>query len=294
MTSEKLPEWMADLIDKGEPASTCFDLYKRMQVAERAEKAADRDMRKSEMDNSYRLRELELREKYSRLSDEDSRLYDKIKTAILVRYELTSEAYRENKPPDLKSLVEPAEAYQTAHKDVGKGNDKGQSSSDFQMKPQSKSNGNNRGQYKRETRTCFVCNRKGHIAPDWVLRNKSQFKEVEHKQDKLALCLEKREQTGPCSTVDEYAFKSGDFFRLLNDASYGRDLEQDITKKNAPNKVKWLDIHQRSFDAFKHEICKNSVLRSPDLNRKFLLRTDASQFGLDAVLEQDLKMEDIQ
>ncbi|XP_071120130.1 uncharacterized protein [Mytilus edulis] len=159
MTSEKLPQWMADLIDKGETASTCLNLYREMQAAERDERAAERDMRKAEMDNSYRLRELELREKelatggkssfktsesiktklpkfsegqdpdvflkafeklvtlhkiqksewplrlipllcgkaleaYSRLSDEDSRLYDKIKTAILVRYELTSEAYR--------------------------------------------------------------------------------------------------------------------------------------------------------------------------------------------------------
>ncbi|VDH96334.1 Hypothetical predicted protein, partial [Mytilus galloprovincialis] len=63
MTSEKLPQWMADLIDKGETASTCLNLYREMQAAERDERAAERDMRKAEMDNSYRLRELELREK---------------------------------------------------------------------------------------------------------------------------------------------------------------------------------------------------------------------------------------
>ncbi|CAC5388663.1 unnamed protein product [Mytilus coruscus] len=139
---------MADLIDKDEPASTCFDLYKRMQVAEIAERVAERENQKW----------------------------------TIVR------------------------------------------------KPQSKSNGNNRGQFKRETRTCFVCNRKRYIAPECALRNKPQFKEVDHKQDKLALCLEKRGQTGPCSTIEEYAFKSGDFFRLLNDASYRRDLEQDASQ----------------------------------------------------------------
>ncbi|CAC5367864.1 unnamed protein product [Mytilus coruscus] len=111
---------------------------------------------------------------------------------------------QEHTPPDLKSLVELAEAYQTAHKDVGKGNDKGQSSSDFQKKQQSKSNGNNQGQYKRKTRTCFVCNRKGHIAPGCNLRNKQQ--------GKIGLCLDKSGQIEPCSIVDENA--SGMTIRL--------------------------------------------------------------------------------
>ena len=35
----------------------------------------------------------------------------------------------------------------------------------------------------------------------------------------------------------------------------------DLTKKNVPNKVKWLDIHQESFDKLKGEICKDSVLK---------------------------------
>jgi hypothetical protein len=36
-------------------------------------------------------------EAFSRLSEEDSVEYEKVKTAILVRYELTSEANRENR-----------------------------------------------------------------------------------------------------------------------------------------------------------------------------------------------------
>ena len=63
----------------------------------------------------------------------------------------------------------------------------------------------------------------------------------------------------------------------------------DLTKKNVPNKVKWSDIHQKAFDALKKEICTNSVLRSPDFNRKFILQTDASQYGLGAVLEQEFE-----
>jgi hypothetical protein len=48
--------------------------------------------------------------------------------------------------------------------------------------------------------------------------------------------------------------------------------------------VKWLDIHQESFDNLKGEICKTSVLKNPDFNRKFILQTDASQTGMDPVL----------
>jgi hypothetical protein len=53
--------------------------------------------------------------------------------------------------------------------------------------------------------------------------------------------------------------------------------------------VKWLDIHQESFDKLKGEICKDSVLKNPDFNRKFILQTDASQIGMGAVLQQEFE-----
>jgi hypothetical protein len=63
----------------------------------------------------------------------------------------------------------------------------------------------------------------------------------------------------------------------------------DQTKTNVPNKVQWLDIHQESFDKLKGEICKDSVLKNPDFNRKFILQTDASQIGMGAVLQQEFE-----
>ena len=62
-SSEKLPQWMTELIEKGEPASTCLELFKEMMSAERADRAAEREMRKAEMEREVRLKELELREK---------------------------------------------------------------------------------------------------------------------------------------------------------------------------------------------------------------------------------------
>lgn len=61
----------------------------------------------------------------------------------------------------------------------------------------------------------------------------------------------------------------------------------DLTKKNAPNKVKWSDTTQKAFDKLKDCICSDSVLRSPDFSKKFILQTDASGKGLGAVLEQE-------
>lgn len=61
----------------------------------------------------------------------------------------------------------------------------------------------------------------------------------------------------------------------------------DLTKKNEPNKVKWSDTTQKSFDKLKECICSDSVLRSPDFSKKFILQTDASGKGLGAVLEQE-------
>ena len=63
----------------------------------------------------------------------------------------------------------------------------------------------------------------------------------------------------------------------------------DLTKKNVPNKVQWLDIHQESFDKLKGDICKDSVIKNPDFNRKFILQTDASQIGMGAVLQQEFE-----
>lgn len=58
-----MPQWMGDLIGKGEPVQNCLELFKSMKAAEREERAADREMRKAEMEREVKLRELELREK---------------------------------------------------------------------------------------------------------------------------------------------------------------------------------------------------------------------------------------
>ena len=60
----------------------------------------------------------------------------------------------------------------------------------------------------------------------------------------------------------------------------------NLTKKGCPNKVVWEDEHQRSFEKLKSYMTHTPILRLPDLNETFVLRTDASNVGLGAVLMQ--------
>ena len=58
-----LPKWVSELLDKGEKLEVCLELFKNMQATEREDRAAEREMRKIEMEREVKLRELELREK---------------------------------------------------------------------------------------------------------------------------------------------------------------------------------------------------------------------------------------
>ncbi|XP_064470265.1 uncharacterized protein LOC135385018 [Ornithodoros turicata] len=60
----------------------------------------------------------------------------------------------------------------------------------------------------------------------------------------------------------------------------------DLTKKRANNIIEWTEAHQIAFDALKHALSEPPILRAPDFNKPFVLRTDASDVGLGAVLLQ--------
>ncbi|KAL5004007.1 hypothetical protein ScPMuIL_017463 [Solemya velum] len=60
----------------------------------------------------------------------------------------------------------------------------------------------------------------------------------------------------------------------------------DLTKKSMPNKVIWNETLQQAFESLKLVLLKGPVLRSPDFEKQFILRTDACDTGVGAVLEQ--------
>ena len=61
----------------------------------------------------------------------------------------------------------------------------------------------------------------------------------------------------------------------------------NLTKKGSPNRVPWDDIHQRSFESLKSYMVSSPILRLPELQKVFILRTDAPNTGIGAVLLQE-------
>ena len=61
----------------------------------------------------------------------------------------------------------------------------------------------------------------------------------------------------------------------------------DMTKKEKPEKLKWSEQETNSFRRLKQALCENPVLRMPDYEKQFVLRTDASDRGIGAVLLQE-------
>ena len=52
-------------------------------------------------------------------------------------------------------------------------------------------------------------------------------------------------------------------------------LLTELTSKNQPNTVIWMEVRQKAFDALKEAICRAPVLKAPDFSKEFLVQTDA-------------------
>ncbi|XP_037526097.1 uncharacterized protein LOC119403222 [Rhipicephalus sanguineus] len=61
----------------------------------------------------------------------------------------------------------------------------------------------------------------------------------------------------------------------------------ELTKKGSPNKLDWRDKHQDAFQKLKETMSSQPILNAPNLERPFVLRTDASSRSLGAVLLQE-------
>ena len=61
----------------------------------------------------------------------------------------------------------------------------------------------------------------------------------------------------------------------------------ELTKGRAPNVVNWGDRHGRAFKEVKLILSNEQILKLPDLNREFILQTDASNQSLGGCLLQE-------
>jgi len=61
----------------------------------------------------------------------------------------------------------------------------------------------------------------------------------------------------------------------------------DLTRKGQPNQVRWEEPQEKAYSTLKRLIASKPILKLPDLKKPFILRTDASDYGVGAVLMQD-------
>ena len=61
----------------------------------------------------------------------------------------------------------------------------------------------------------------------------------------------------------------------------------DLTKKGLPESERWEDAQGKAFVILRESLVRRPILRLPDHNKTFGLRTDASNYGLGAALMQE-------
>lgn len=61
----------------------------------------------------------------------------------------------------------------------------------------------------------------------------------------------------------------------------------DVTKGGKPGKIEWNQTCENPFTTLKERLCSNTVCCLPNFDLKFLLQTDASEDGIEAILCQD-------
>ena len=54
----------------------------------------------------------------------------------------------------------------------------------------------------------------------------------------------------------------------------------DLTRSRAPNRVEWGDKQEAAFTKVKEVLSKEPILKLPDLDKEFILQTDASDVGI--------------
>lgn len=66
----------------------------------------------------------------------------------------------------------------------------------------------------------------------------------------------------------------------------------DLLSKDSPRHLRWSNECKETFQSFKTRLCQQLVLYSPDFMQDFILQTDASERGLEAILSQEVHGED--
>ncbi len=88
--------------------------------------------------------------------------------------------------------------------------------------------------------------------------------------------------------VRQFLGLAGYYRRFIPDYSELTSPLTDLTKKEVPDTVPWMERCQQAFTQVRAALCGGPLLHSPDFSLPFLLQTDASDQGLGAVLTQEI------
>lgn len=77
------------------------------------------------------------------------------------------------------------------------------------------------------------------------------------------------------------------FYRMfIPKASSLTSSLSDLLRKGVKEPLEWTSLHQEKFEQLKISLSTNPILKLPNVTKPFVLRTDASNEGLGAVLLQ--------
>ncbi len=79
---------------------------------------------------------------------------------------------------------------------------------------------------------------------------------------------------GMCNYYRQFIYRFADIAHSL----------YDLTRKS--KKWKWEQVHQDAFELLKKKLTEYPVIRHPDYRRPFIISTDASDYGISAILSQ--------
>ncbi|CAB0040138.1 unnamed protein product [Trichogramma brassicae] len=91
--------------------------------------------------------------------------------------------------------------------------------------------------------------------------------------------------------IRQYLGTTGYYRRFIKDYARIASPLSNLTKKNKP--FEWTEECETSFLTLKQHLCKAPILQFPDMNQKFTLTTDASDYAIGAVLSQTVDGNDL-
>jgi len=128
---------------------------------------------------------------------------------------------------------------------------------------------------------CFF----GYVSIEYVghVVGQGQLRTMEDKVSRIVNAPEPRTKT----QLRAFLGLAGYYRRFVPSYAMVAAPLTDLLRKGAPNKLEWERAQDIAFSQLKAALSSEPVLRLPDSNKQFIVRTDASDTGLGAVLLQE-------